>query len=296
MKSINTGKLAGRFTMIAEKPDGSRRVLAEFDNLILNQGLNQIGSGGIATYCHVGAGSTAPVVTDSGMQAFVGSAGPYAVASGYESADPWYGWARRTYRFAPGAADGNLSEVGVGWGDTGTTLFSRALILDPLGDPTTITVLPDEILDVVYELRLYPPTADQTFDVVVGGVTHAVTLRAAGLSTGSWQPSQIFDAGTIYVPGVTVYDAQTLGTKFEQPSGTQVFSQNATYISYVNNSLKRDFTLVAGLDDANVAGGIGAVAWYSNWGGSFQANFTPKIAKDNTKVLNLNLSIGWARH
>src|SRR5690606_31940294 len=54
-----THGLCGRFKLEAERPDGQRRLLADwFPNLITNAGLNRIGtSSGWLTACAVGTGS-----------------------------------------------------------------------------------------------------------------------------------------------------------------------------------------------------------------------------------------------
>ncbi len=87
--------------------------------------------------CMVGSGNAAPAETDTALQARA-STSNINVQSNNSNVSPRYGWRRRTFRFAAGAAAGNLSEVGVGW--TTTAVFSRALILDGSGNPTTITV------------------------------------------------------------------------------------------------------------------------------------------------------------
>jgi len=59
------------------------------------------------------------------------------------------------YRFDPGEAAGNISELGLYLGySSNIALFSRALVRDSYGNPTTITVLSDEYLDVYWEFTL----------------------------------------------------------------------------------------------------------------------------------------------
>ena len=151
---------AGWFKIEATRPDGTRRVLADwFPNLILNGGLDRMGANpDYLSWCQVGSGSTAPVAAQTALvNRIAGTSTQQNNVSGAQASAPYYGWYRRTYRFAQGVAAGNLSEVGVGWATSGS-LFSRALILDGGGSPTTITVLSDEVLDVTYELRRYPGT------------------------------------------------------------------------------------------------------------------------------------------
>src|SRR5690606_8917143 len=107
--------------------------------------------------------------------------------AGTTSAAPYYTWMRKTFRFAAGVATGNLSEVGISWLTTGA-LFSRALILDSGGLPTTITVLADEVVDVTYEFRIMAKTDDETGSVTftgsIGG-TYDWTMRSVSVATNS---------------------------------------------------------------------------------------------------------------
>ncbi|KAK6697260.1 hypothetical protein SNK04_014178 [Fusarium graminearum] len=65
-----------------------------------------------------------------------------------------------------GVGTGNLSELGTG--TSSTNLFSRALIRDPItGNPVTITKLPDEFMDVTFELRAYVSASDTTGTVTI---------------------------------------------------------------------------------------------------------------------------------
>lgn len=288
--------LEGYFTLKVIRPDGTVRKSLTFKNLILNAGLNRIGTGGIVNAVQVGSGSTAPVVTDTALQSYV--AGTYTLRGneyGYQSSTPYFGWTRVTYRFAEGDAAGNLSEVGVGW-DISGSLFSRALIVDSLGAPTTITVLSDEVLDVTYELRLYPPLTDATFDITISGVTYACVLRPGLVNSSAWEPRHIFSHGATYKYSLFCWTGD-LGTMFEFPSGTNFGYVGSTYEPYSNNSLKRRFNVKWDLDAGNHADKIKSMSMGQDYPslGNWQVSFTPVIPKDETKELNLPFEISWAR-
>lgn len=291
--------LEGFYTMRVIRPDGSCRHESTFSNLILTQGLNRLGTGGFGGYVQVGSGSTAPLVTDTGMQSFVASTTSGILSEGgVQAAAPYYGWARRTYRFAEGVAAGNLSEVGIGWA-LGSNLFSRALIKDSFGDPTTITVLSDEILDVTYEIRLYAPTTDVTFDVdITGSGTHNCVLRSAAVTSGGWACDNLFGVGAAYAFYCDPYNG-SIGTITQNPSGSGTTGPSATFEPYSNNSLKRVMSFVWDLGTANLAGGYKSLSFnsrgYSTLG-QYQIELTPNIMKDETKRLTLNFEISWARH
>lgn len=297
-----TRTVAGRFKIDAFRVDadgaeipGSRRIAADwFDNLIVNAGLDRMAAGGYIDYCIVGSGSAAPAVGDTQLQARIASSNTAQADTNGMNVSPRFGWRRKTYRFAAGVAAGNLSEVGVGW--SATAVFSRALILDGGGSPTTLTVLADEVLDVTYELRAYVSEADVSSNVVISGVTYACVTRPANIS-GS-QGLQIGDPVTINTAnraaGVRTTESSVLGTVTSMPSGS---TQPMTYTNeaYVNGTYYRNHTLSASLNESNFPTGIGAII-VSNTFSDFQTSFTPKIPKDATKVLSLQARSTWARH
>lgn len=296
---------AGRFQMQAFRVDpdgaeipGSRRMVADwFPNLITNAGLDQLGiSGSYMSNCMVGSGSAAPAETDTTLQARVASTNTINSQNNASNVSPRYGWRRRTFRFAAGVAAGNLSEVGVGWNST--AVFSRALILDGSGNPTTITVLSDEVLDVTYELRFYISEADVNFNVEISGVTYACVARPANLNEDiSTQIGslEIGVNGQGRANGVRAFETQVLGSVTSQPAGLDNYPLPYANSAYVNGTRYRETVVTAGLNDGNFPSGLGAIRadnTFCDW----QINFTPKIPKDATKVLTLTLRSAWGRH
>lgn len=284
---------AGWFKIEATRPDGTRRVLADwFPNLILDGGLDRMGANhDYLSWCQVGSGSTAPVAAQTALVNRIAGTNTALNNSGAQASAPYFGWIRQTYRFAQGVAAGNLSEVGVGWATSGS-LFSRALILDGGGSPTTITVLSDEVLDVTYELRRYPGTVDLTGTVVLNGVTHNWVSRASGVTnTSSWA-----GADTMALDLATSYDGDIGAVTALFPSGT-AGSLTATALAYSAGSYVRAATVSAGLNDSNLSGGIRSlvIGSYSKGGGRYQIQFDPAIPKDDTKVLSLTIQHSWAR-
>lgn len=291
LNSMKSG-MGGFFKLVATRPDGTQRVLADwFPNLILDAGLNRIGSGGIISYCQVGTGSTAPTNSDVALVNRIGSTASQTVTNtGAQASAPYYGYHRMTFRFAAGVATGNLSEVGVGWASSGS-LFSRALILDGGGAPTTITVLADEVLDVTYELRTYPPLVDVTGSVNISGVTYNYTLRASTVQ--SWATSNYAASGLANAASLSFFTG-SIGAITAAPSGTSTTGGSCTWDAYANNSLQRSFNSVSGLTTGNLAGGVKSIAVATPLG-NYQLEFDVALPKDATRVLNLRLNVSWAR-
>lgn len=283
---------AGWFKIEAVRPDGTRRVLADwFPNLILNGGLDRMGANSdYLLWCQVGSGSTAPVAAQTALvNRIAGTNTVKASTTGAQASEPYYVWRRQTYRFAQGVAAGNLSEVGVGWATTGS-LFSRALILDGGGSPTTITVLSDEVLDVTYELRRYPGTVDLTGTVVLDGVTHNWVSRAAAV-TDSWYWAA---TDTMALDRAASFNGDIGAVTAEDPSGTSG-SLSATPLAYSSGSYTRATTVSAGLNDSNLSGGIRSIRVSGGLTGRYQIQFDPAIPKNNTKVLSLTIQHSWSR-
>lgn len=322
---IHTG-LQGFYKLIKHKGDadgnpipGTTEVVADwFPNLITDNGKNHFGSQfNYVQYCQVGTGNTAPSVGDTALANRVGSTNQNDGTNpvyGAQGAPPYFGWTRKTYRFGLGVAVGNLAEVGVGPAAVGN-LFSRALIVDGMGAPTVITVLGDEILDVVYELRCYPVLTDLPGNIILESINRSTVMRAAvattasGNTTGGWAPgdtsswNQIGSSGKI----AKVYGgAATLGPLSGLPAVgpgggsaeyVSAFGQNRITIQpYVTNTFYLDCVMGFGLNDANIALGIGAVLFGLQNGCAFQISFNPPLDKTPTKILNLTFRVYWDRH
>lgn len=295
-------RVQGFFKLEAVKLDGRKRLLADwFPNLITNVGLNQIGWGSYLSACHVGTNNTAPNVNDTILGGYLaGTTTRQAESSGAQATAPYYGWKTITYRFALGAVVGNVAEVGIATrreNGGSTVLFSRALVLDELGSPTTVTVLADEILDVTYQIRLYPPLADvvQTGVTITGSGTHTVTTRASTVTASHW--GGYLGSIASFTPNapnnIIVYNG-AIGSITSGPSGSPGYAY-AYNLAYGNNNLYRDGGASYGLNQANLSGGIRSAAWGTTLG-NYQCEFDPVITKDATKTLNLIFRLAWARN
>lgn len=299
--------LEGRFRLITHSKRYGTRVRAEFKNLILNQGLDRMAAGAAISACQVGTGTTTPAVGQTALAAFFAGSSTVGAtdAESYVAGPPTYHQLVRTRRFAEGTFSGtNLTEVGMGWTATTGNLFSRALILDGGGSPTSITVLADETLDVEYTLRSYPPSSDVNGTVSLGGNSYDYTIRASNVgSIGAegWAVAGLVGAaiGSTSTNGRRVYPStSTLGAITAAPSGAGVTVSAVSVKSYTAGDYSRGMNMTAGLT-INPAGGIAcaafAMAQFTAGGANMQMSFSPVIPKDNTKVLVLEPRIHWAR-
>lgn len=200
-------KASGRYTFeVVNKHTGHVRKLTEkADNLLLEsffrEAVSEIGNGGWMSNIVVGTGSTPPVVTDTTLEGFIAST---STSQGGQISNivnstvyPRYVTRAIKKRFN-GAAIANtpLSEVGVAITPSiGTNanathpLASRALIVDALGNPTSITVLADEFLDVTYELTTYAlDGVTGSFNINILGTveTFEYEIRPIGMLGSPW--------------------------------------------------------------------------------------------------------------
>lgn len=293
-------QLEGRFKFQVTRPDGTSRVISDWSpNLILDAGLNRIGSGGFLTHCMVGGSSAAPSVGQTTLVTkYADSSTILTDSVGLELASN-YCYIRRTFRFAAGVAAGNLSEVGVGW--TETLCFSRALIVDMGGTPTTITVLSDEILDVTYEFRMYWPLSDGSATLTVNGLSYSIVSRASNV--GDWHLAMMTmfvgsgsnNINSFYF-GVSAYTGGVpadLGGITVGPSMASSGSGTLSYGSaYVNNSYERSY--VGYFIPTPVVLPITAVK-FTTVLGIYKLSIDPAIPKDNTNTFSVNVKCQWAR-
>ena len=297
MVNIQT-KLSGFYKLEAVKiKSGKRRLLADwFPNLITDGGLERIASNNDwLDYCTVGTGSTTPSFGDSGLANFVGYDHGDVISNtdGVTGSSPYYRWIKRIYRFNPGDATGNIAEVGIGWSNINGSLFSRALILDSGGSPTTITILSDEYLDVTYECRRYLPETDaDTYQIDLRSITHDITGgRAAYITnTGIWQMP--FKA-TLFTTYCYLYDG-TIGDITGEPSGTLTYTDTYSVASYVSGSHEIEWTYSFSLSQGNLTNYISAIM-VGLCGGAYQFGVSPDIEKTSDDIMSLTFKASWGR-
>lgn len=299
-------RIVGRYRMQVVREDGSVRLdTGWFDNLITNGGLDQFDSSSIFANAYVGSGNTAPAFTDTQLVALVGTSTGGVQSSSFtaQSSSPYFGTTTVTFSFPAGTATGNLSEIGVG--PTATTLFSRALILDGVGSPTTITILSNEQLNVTYQLGQIVPLTDVVGSITITGIgSVSTTLRAANATAQNiWAyrtndpPYCPGDGGPNNANTCSVFNAG-IGAITGQPAGGLNGFSSATHSSYTNGTFQRTVTCTYGLSVGNVGGINSATVAFGNISvsrGQYQIGFGTTIAKDSTHVLTLNYTNSWSR-
>lgn len=306
-----TSQLEGLYKMVVRRADGSVKQETEwFKNLVTDAGLDRW-MGGQAylggNLFKVGTGTAAPAANQNSLVQQVAASNGSADGNTYvvSTAAPWWGGYRWAARFNAGSLNGQaLTEVGIGWDST--ACFSRALITPDGVNPGAITVLADETLDVIYELRVFPNAADATGTIVLAGNNYNFVCRPAymGSTSGvSFAGSVVNGAysndnfGMPYYTG-NVWQSGTLGGVTSAPSGSGASSSSysTTVAAYSNGSFQRQHSATFGLTDANTPNGdIALMQLYIKRVGAYQYQFTPAIPKGPSKTLRLDFNTTLAR-
>lgn len=299
-------------------------VLGWQPNLIPDPALDLMSGGTVdnMTFCRLGTGNNPPSTADVALQAQVGSsntAAPTGAASGFGTGNE-YAYRRKAYRFAAGVVSGlNLTEVGVGATSSGTIL-TRALLKDMSGVPTVISLAADEVLDVIYELRLYADTNTKTTTEMIDGISTTVDLYPIGwgiVGSGSsvrapWSPVSPLigsaicgtnnSAGAVVMAWLPLENAPDPAVP---PTGFKPTNPIA-WAAYVPGSFTRSFVITFTLTEANFPSGIGGFTYGCSGSsgvtptagvgvGQWGLAFNPKIQKDSTKTVSFSSSISWGR-
>lgn len=237
----------------------------------------------------VGSGNTPPAMSNTGLESFVAASatqqGPVLPNTVNSTVYPRYCTRSFVKRFNGTALAGaNLSEVGVALTSSPsqvatalTPLASRALIVDALGNPTTIQVLADEFLDVTYSMTTYAiDGVTGSFDINVLGTVETfdyeirpICMNNASLwRTADFQSNIAILTATCFPTASSVpsYSSQAQSvTVFEDPGATTDPSQpgtNLTFSSYETPPVWDAVTMTSTgvlrlpLNNGNFPGGI----------------------------------------
>lgn len=276
-------------------------------NTILTSGRNELSKRAWFTAVQVGTSSIVPNPTQTGLQAYIaGSSTIVESSAGSASEAPYYAYYRKTFRFYDGSgiANENLNEVAIGWSTTGaTSVVARALITDINGNQVTVTPLPGEWMDVLVEVRYYPPP-DVTGTIDVFGETYDYIFRAASITNNILWANQIGSQILARCDSNGDWYATDgdIGTILTGPSGVvaQCDNHNEWNGAYSENSYQRKIGITGGANAWNLSTGK-LLRCLRIWttAGAFQVQFDRQsspglgIPKTNLHQLGVGFVISW---
>lgn len=267
--------------------------------------------------CVVGSGTTAPNVTQTTLTSFMAAAvgsnsdvsvGSNGIVSNYKEV-----WVQRIFNFAEGGVVGNVAEVGTTINSTlpnsGTTLLTRALVLDVNGNPTTIAVTAQEQLRVIHRLytRLSNVPVTGTLSLTTGGntVNYDYDLRLNDPSS-TWARYGFLDSPR-YKTGVagraeTVHQNLSHNANLAAPtvSGTSVIVGNGatpsqTLVSVVKTGMSVAITYEISASNGNIAGGFQGMKGGSFSSTDWSVSFTPRIPKTALNKFRYTITFNFVR-
>ena len=303
--------VGARFKFHVYKADSGEliRESAWSPNLVLNSGINHLngltpsrGLDGLA----VGTGSSIPTEDQVGLDNLVAYTTTVIARTGGRKVDvvPYYLWGRRVFRFAQGAAKGNLTEVGIcqliSSQPDQYLFFNRALIKDSTGQPTSITVLADEFLEVTVEVRnYYPETITGSFRLLnkTGGVVSTHTYTGKPCLTANPSDYQLYRTSFDYnANNSTVSDQEMSAGITTKPHAKDSFSSVAQW-----QNGQTEGHIQFGLDRGN---GFNHKTFFVPMTNTFNDSFQngwqwtidPPMRKVNTQLLTHRWALKYGRY
>lgn len=201
-----------------------------------------------------------------------------------------------------GEVDGNISDLGfsISSASSQNSLDSRVLIVDSLGNPTSITVLASEQLVISYRLELIMPInpSGEDFTFEISGVTYNANCRPA-------KSFKDLVAQDLYKGDINLDTAgwfgistnNTVNSLFSNPSGISTKNLDNVQIEYPSEkpyTIRKTGTIP--INYGNYSDGIGAFTLaVKNSGYHFAYYVTPKIPKTSSEILTLAFEMSFQR-
>lgn len=303
-----------KFQCRVYKADGTlARESAKFNNIVLNQGLDLMSSQQWSNYCAVGTGNSTPTATQTGLDALQAYTNTEGTTRGttqfYDDPVAPYFVETKSYAFAAGTFNNiNLQEISIGRITNEVFVaWNRALIRDVNGDPTTLTILADEILEVIAEVHYYPDITKRTTVIDVFD-----KLNLVGQYTITTQPRQLADVNAMYAFSIIepctyrseglllstsgwsedMYTSIDYSRTFYRLDGYG-YTYTKVIDPYVAGSYTRTHHITLPINHAN--GSLGLIQICSTLGWQ-QYKIEPPLVKTNVQTLTLSFTYSWGRY
>lgn len=291
--------LSGEFRIKKHAANGEVLEERKIKNIITDTGLDLLsGSTGqfIYLYPALGVGTSVPSAGDTSLSGAEIFSSRLTWTTVPATTPPYVSQSVGTSQSTQGQVAGTWTEIGLYTHPTMGSLFSRALILDDQGDPTSITVLPTEFLTVTYTLNCVIPDTD----VVTVNNGRTYTTRAANANSVNWCPAASNNGvNTFNGMSFRAYSGN-LASITGSPSGALSGIVQANANPYVPGSFESIASATFPIGSAN--GTINSFMIFTGWSAGsspnyqpFQVGVSPAIVKDNTQTLTVTFKVSWGR-
>lgn len=303
-------QVGARFKLIVRstKDDKQLRQSEWSNNLVLDSGLKQMGVNTWINRCCVGSGNSTPSPDQTQLDKLISSTVKQTATQSIISTKDIYFGISITWRFGQGIATGNISEVGMGWADN--LLWNRALVRDEKGNATTITVLNDEYLDVISEIRVYmQKQISGSFNLLNKNNEVISTHQYKGYPYIISNSRAIFSKIALSGDRSTAYGSMIIHTSTitDNPTttDTNTSASNRSYIDVLSSkysSFSTESTYDVQLSDANFkqtaffAPFVGVFQQKGNSCPGYKFQLDPPIEKNNQQSMTYTFSLGWGRY
>jgi hypothetical protein len=311
---INVGMKGFFRGCLYNQKTGVRRPVTDWiPNSMLLNGMNQMADfsdwAGSNSKCQVGTVSVpAPSTNDQQLLGYIdGTSTTVEHTSGSQPTAPFYGWDRTTYEFNPNdnpdIGEENLQEAGVGWSTENNppALITRALFTDGIGGNPVFTPLDDEIMQVQYELRYYPPLGDAAGTVTLDSVVYNTITRAVNVTSMGSHIGQQMGKVSVEDASWSAFDGLLGDIDDPTPNGVPAACDNSNQfnLAYSSLSFEIDMQCDCGPTGWNLGSGIRTIRIRTT-AGDFQTQFGEDpgalgntIPKDSNFTMSLIWRLGW---
>ena len=293
-------KITGQYTIYSVSDLGRTTLLYKNLNLITNNGLDIICSGDssrIIYKCVVSSDSSNISENTNQIPSIVATTTDVISREwGAQDTSPYFYWHRTTFEFPPGAANGNLSKIGIMNGSD--SIFSVALFKDIEGKATTIQPIENERLRIIYEHRLYMDTGDIVLNnkkLLRGSdKEYTITIRPSLITSSN--VAQNLDKG-LYIENyqqsgdrpMSAYSGP-IGTMSSTPSNYLFYKSGINSKPYSKGSFTKEFYIDFDYSDFNSSVGISSFLFTTSRG-CYQIQVTPPLIKNNTQKMRITFPI-----
>lgn len=269
------------------------------ENLITDIGLDMLGgTESFLKQCFLGTGTTPPSPGDTQLESLLASSdiqdGTGEGSTSTEGTERYYRYLD-TFTFSAGSIMEPVTEMGCGM--DATHLFSRALLLDGEGNPTKLEILPDESLQVIYQLQGFMPPGDtmgiltSTYNIQAEPEYIPVTIRIASINSYMPIHKGISQDGSLLL---NTYSGPIQGES-TIPSGQSTGTREMDITPYITGSHELSISHTYDYNHANWPEGINALSLQCNQA-YYQIGLGTPIMKGDRDYITIKFTISWGRY